>query len=74
VNLQIQLAIMTDFSCLHTQRVPVRSANLTEPQDENLLLEERLAANQLQRFTYSYSNLGFLFVVLTRKRFAQNTR
>ncbi len=38
----------------------LNSANLAEPRGDNLLQEERQAANLLQLFTYSY-NSGIFF-------------
>jgi hypothetical protein len=49
-------------------------ANLAKPTGDNLLQEERKAANQSQPFTSSYNNSGFFMVVLTENRFAPNTR
>jgi hypothetical protein len=59
MNLQSQLEILTNFCvCIPEE---LSSANLAELTGDNPLQEERQAPNKLQRFTYSYNNLGYFW-------------
>ncbi len=70
MNLQSQLEILTNFSCLHTHELS--SANLAEPAGDNLLKQEGRYANQFAELHLFVLQHQLSFAVLTGNGFMLN--